>query len=116
MGAYPTTAELRDLKQRFIFQGGSEYANALADRIESLEELAGLVISGFYEDEIPSFRQGAPEHELEDAVTAEEVTGYVAEIERLKAALRETVFACRTKSSMKEVARRALFPSKEYQK
>lgn len=108
-----TIADLRDLNQRFIFQGGSEYAHWLADRIEYFEELAGLVVSGFYEDEIPLFRQGAPVHELEDVVTAAEVTQYVGEIVRLRAALQEVVGACRTKISMKEVARKALFPQKE---
>lgn len=47
------------------------------------------VISGFYEEEIPQFRQGTPQHELESVVTAEEVTAYVQKIawqtDRIKA-------------------------------
>lgn len=38
---------LRDYKERFIFQGGSEYAHRIADEIErlrnELQEVAGLM-------------------------------------------------------------------------
>lgn len=53
--------------------------------------LAEKLISGFYEEEKPHFRQGAPKHELEELVTAEEVTGYVEQIVTLRAALRELI-------------------------
>lgn len=55
------------------------------DRIVELEtqiDNGADLISGFYEELVPSFRQGAPKHELESLVTAEEVTGYVARIEQ----------------------------------
>lgn len=87
----------------------------LDEMLREINELRGLVISGFYEDEVPTFRQGAPVHELESEVTAAEVTSYVAQIEHLRRALNEVVYACRTKISMKEVARKALFPPKEVQ-
>lgn len=50
-----------------------------------ITELEQQVVSGFYEEEIPTFQQGAPTHELQSAVTAEEVTGYVAKITELYA-------------------------------
>ena len=40
----------------------------------------------------------------------EEIKALKAEIERLRKALEEVVFACRTKISMKGMARRALWP------
>jgi hypothetical protein len=49
-----------------------------------VKELESMVISGFYEDEIPSFQQGIPTHELQDVVTADEVRGYVAMIVELR--------------------------------
>jgi hypothetical protein len=55
--------------------------NAMAKEIV---ELRTQVVSGFYEDEKPTFRQGRPVHELESAVTAEECTNYVNYIERLR--------------------------------
>lgn len=61
------------------------------------EALRGQIVSSWDMDEIPTFRQGAPIHEMEGLVTAEEVTGYVrriteqreqiAELERVQAAL-----------------------------
>lgn len=51
---------------------------------KEIERLRSLIVCGFYEDETPTFRQGEPQHELESAVTAEECTGMVAEIERLR--------------------------------
>jgi hypothetical protein len=42
--------------------------------------LSEQVISGFYEEEIPLFTQGEPTHELQDVVTADEVTRYVMKI------------------------------------
>lgn len=51
-----------------------------------IQELEALVISGFYEDRPPQFRQGVPKHELEEVVTAREVTAYVARIEELRGA------------------------------
>jgi|HubBroStandDraft_5_1064220.scaffolds.fasta_scaffold186146_3 hypothetical protein len=65
--------------------GDDEYATAaeiiwLRDRVSDLEK---QVISGFYEEEIPQFRQGCPRHELEELVTAEEVQHYVDRITKL---------------------------------
>ena len=47
-------------------------------------QLRKMVISGFFEEEIPTFRQGYPEHELEDVITATFVTGLVAIVERCR--------------------------------
>lgn len=54
-------------------------------REPSVGSLSAQLISGFYEEEKPHFRQGAPKHELEELVTADEVTGYVERIAELKA-------------------------------
>jgi hypothetical protein len=50
-----------------------------------VERLRGLVVSRFDQDGPPTFRQGAPEHELEDPVTAEQCAWFVTEISRLRA-------------------------------
>jgi hypothetical protein len=50
-----------------------------AEKIRILEQ---QIISGFYEDRVPQFEQGSPRHELQDVVTAEEVTRYVTGIEQ----------------------------------
>lgn len=60
-------------------------ADALTKQQERIKELEAQVVSGFYEDEKPSFVQGVPTHELQGAVTAEECTGYVNKIEELEA-------------------------------
>ena len=39
-------------------------------------------VARFAEDEVPVFTQGVPTHELEDIVTAEDCTAWVAEITR----------------------------------
>lgn len=51
-----------------------------------VHEAEAQVISGFYEERVPQFRQGAPRHELEEVVTAADVTNWVARIEELEAA------------------------------
>lgn len=60
-------------------------------RTPEAEEFINLVIahcpncvSRFDEEEVPMFRQGAPNHELEGYVDAEFCTWAVAEIERLR--------------------------------
>jgi hypothetical protein len=51
-----------------------------AKRLQTeVERLSKLIVSGFYEDATPQFRQGLPTNELQSVVTAEEVAGYVAE-------------------------------------
>lgn len=50
-----------------------------------VQELEAQVISGFYEERAPIFRQGAPRHELESVVTAEEVSGYINRVQELEA-------------------------------
>ena len=56
--------------------------------IESLQDeiriLKTQVISGFYEDEVPYFRQGYPTHELEEIVTADHVQWMCSELNRLR--------------------------------
>lgn len=56
---------------------------------EEVAKLKAATISGFYEDESPQFRQGYPEHDLEELVTAEEVTGYITKIRQLNAQITE---------------------------
>lgn len=46
-------------------------------------------VSGFYEERVPQFRQGAPRHELEEYVTAEDCTFMVNKIEQLADLLAE---------------------------
>ena len=63
---------------------------ACADRIEHLQseltELRQQVISGFYEDEFPSYAQGVPTHELQDVMTAAEANGLIKMIKKLRQA------------------------------
>lgn len=71
---------------------------------ERVQELEAQVISGFYEERVPQFRQGAPRFELEDVVTAADVTRWVARIEELEAAAKahdtHTVGRCDTLHSI----------------
>lgn len=46
------------------------------------------LISEWDMDEIPTFRQGVPIHEMEGIVTAEQVTGYVKRIAELREQVR----------------------------
>ena len=54
------------------------------------------------------------QHEDSHGECAAEIHRLEAEVERLTAALKEVVFACRTKNGMKEVARNALFNKSNY--
>ena len=58
------------------------------DEIEALKtrvkELEAQIISGFYEDRVPQYSQGAPTHELQEVATAEEVNHLVSVIERFR--------------------------------
>lgn len=57
-------------------------------RYTSLKEenarIRTYLISGFYEEEYPTFKQGEPTHELESLVTADEVQGYVNKLAKLQ--------------------------------
>ena len=56
--------------------------------IESLKaqlaEARGQMVSGFYGEEIPEYAQGAPTHELQEILTAEEANGLVKKIVELR--------------------------------
>ena len=60
-----------------------------------LDLLAKDCITGFYEDEVPTFTQGRPEHTLQSLVTAEEVTGYVDTIRQHRSRIVELEVALR---------------------
>lgn len=47
--------------------------NAIRER----DEARAQIVSGFFGDEVPTFRQGAPTHELEEVVTAEDCAHWV---------------------------------------
>lgn len=69
------------------------------ERIFKKKETAGAaIINRLYEDEIPQSRLGAPKHELESTVTAEECQNYIktllqleAELETLREAARKLI-------------------------
>jgi hypothetical protein len=90
---------LKDIKMALI--GAGDYPgvirNTLAD-LHKIDELKGrikhlesVVVSVFTGDEVPSFRQGLPIHELEEAVTAEECEGYVAKIKSAREAMESII-------------------------
>ena len=58
----------------------TDYFNAIMKKNKKIVELQSLIVTGFYEEGIPSFHQGVPTHELESIVTAEECNGYVQKI------------------------------------
>lgn len=64
-----------------------DYETLYAQAVMELQEARAQIVSGFYEERVPAFQQGAPTHELQDVVTAAEVTGYVARIEQLRGEL-----------------------------
>lgn len=53
-------------------------------RIKKLEgqltEAQASVVSGWFMDEVPSFRQGAPVHEMEEVITASDATAWISKI------------------------------------
>jgi len=59
------------------------YADAWERDRADLLAASGRQISGFYAEQTPTFRQGEPEHELEELVTAEDCTSMVTKIEEL---------------------------------
>lgn len=54
---------------------------------KELEQAKKDQVWGFYEGELPHYEQGPGRHELQDLVTAEEVTNLVVEIEAFRGAL-----------------------------
>lgn len=56
---------------------------------DEIEQLRSCAISGFYHEEVPQFRQGYPVHEVEELVTATDVTAYVSTIQRLSRTVEE---------------------------
>jgi hypothetical protein len=59
-----------------------------AERAEArLEQALVEQVSGFYEEEVPIFRQGAPHHELESLVTVADCSAWIEKIVKLEAAL-----------------------------
>lgn len=60
------------------------YQKLSKQAIEENTALKSKLIAGFYEEEVPQFQQGEATHELQDLVTAEEVTGYVTHIKKLR--------------------------------
>lgn len=65
-------------KERRAFSPAiGEFAVAERDRLNK------QLISGFYEEQYPSYKQGAPTHELESLATADEVNGLVRTIQKL---------------------------------
>ena len=54
------------------------------------KELEGMVVSGFFGDEVPYFRDGVPRHELEEPVNAAMLNNMVKLIQIMKTAL-ETI-------------------------
>ena len=75
----------RQIPSRKSVQEGQpdRIADLLDEAADEIERLMGQLISGFYEDKMPFFRQGEPKHELEELVTAEEVSAYVHKIVEL---------------------------------
>jgi hypothetical protein len=78
----------KSLTQDGAYYGLAKRFVEIADEIERLErELSGeraKQVSGWYVEERPTFRQGAPQHELEELVTAEDCTAFVRLIEELR--------------------------------
>lgn len=66
--------------------GNNELFEDVSDRIKELE---AQIVSGFYEEQRPVYRQGVPQYELESAVTAKECNGLVARIAELETQLAE---------------------------
>ena len=60
---------------------------ALQSQAERIKELEALVVSQFDTEHPPTFRQGFPVHELEEAVTADQCTNLVNSIVTLRAEL-----------------------------
>jgi hypothetical protein len=94
------TRDLRDLSKRFVFQGGSEYANGIADEIERLRAgdadlaktwLAKTVKIERLREENETLRAAVTDAERAINLALHAVGTLREEIERLRGLLRETV-------------------------
>jgi hypothetical protein len=74
--------ELQESNKR-VLSDADELATKLATAEKERDEARRLVVSSFYEDEKPFFRQGVPTHELEEVVTAKQMDGLCEKIARL---------------------------------
>lgn len=59
------------------FKGQPTHEQRFAKLEEELNESRSQIVSGFYEGAIPFYTQGAPVHELQSPITAEEANGLV---------------------------------------
>lgn len=74
-------------------QTADKYENIPLFTIPPAAPDCNQIVSAFLGDEIPSFRQGAPSHELEYVVTAEDCSRWINELVELRAACKELVEA-----------------------
>lgn len=81
------TVENNGLRE-FVEVAQVKMTRAEKQSADTIATLKSRLISGFYEEELPQFSQGEPTHELQELVTAEEVSGYVQRIAALREALR----------------------------
>jgi len=70
-----------------------EECEILRARVVELEaqlaEAKSKQVSGFFHDEVPTFQQGEPNHEVLELITAKDCTGYVEKIVELRERLSE---------------------------
>lgn len=77
----PTVLTKKRAKKESIKRGPQLMVDVLK---RQLAEALDAQVSGFYGDHPPSFRQGAPTHELEEVVTVVDCVRWVAQIELLR--------------------------------
>lgn len=80
-------AALVNRKNKILVVRLRNAAQPLIDAARESVRLRTKLVTGFYGDNVPTFRQGTPEHELEDLVTADECAGYIKQISELRAEL-----------------------------
>jgi hypothetical protein len=76
--------EAEDLHSMLGYRRTSSLLSRAADELDRVEK---LVVSGFYENELPQFVQGEPTHELQDVVTADQMDKLYAELRSIRAEL-----------------------------
>jgi hypothetical protein len=69
------------------------------------EEVAALVVMGFYEDRVPVYTQGLSGNEILSPITAEEANGLVRTIEAKQAKIDELMLEyCRDEMTVEQLA------------
>lgn len=72
----------------------AQLAQATLILLNEVDRLEGMCLTVFYGDRVPVVRAGLPAHELEEILTAKQVTGFITQIERTEGSMYATDRDC----------------------